>query len=185
MTEPKNSLVDQYTSLFKLNGIELHISHGAIEEVVHRALGTSSSDTESKVETGKLGGGGGARGLRRIMEEVLLDAFYESYGSSSVKYILVDRKGVSSGEGVKLFSRGQRFDFEAQVRNEAEAHSSSSKSHNSTKADKTGKPKEAKKESKDAQMNAKRVQAARHKARGMVRARLRRTNRLVDPVIYI
>ncbi|CBQ70881.1 related to atp-dependent clp protease, atp-binding subunit [Sporisorium reilianum SRZ2] len=100
MTEPRNSLMDQYTSLFALNGMELHISRRAIEHVVHRAMRS---------------GGGGARSLRRIMEDVLLDAFYESYGTESVKYILVDRESVRGG-GVKLFSRGQGFEFRERCR---------------------------------------------------------------------
>lgn len=175
MTEPKNSLVDQYRSLFKLNGMELHMSPGAVEEVVHKAMGTG----EEK------GGGGGARSLRRIMEETLLDAFYESYGSSSVKYILLDRETVRSGGEVKLFSRGQRFDFEARCRAEAEEY------EKKCVGERKDKEKEKEKEGKEGgvkgetKLSAARLKLARAKARRMVRARLRRTNRLVDPVIYI
>ncbi|KAJ1601951.1 hypothetical protein NDA14_000080 [Ustilago hordei] len=182
MTEPKNSLVDQYTSLFKLNGIDLHISPGAIEEVVHRAMGSIPSSPGKS-------GGGGARSLRRIMEEVLLDAFYESYGTSSVKYILVDQKGVREG-GVKLFSRGQRFDFEAQVQSEAKAHAKKQaakkgKGEKEKKPEGKGKEKGGKKEEGQQKFSAARLKAARLKARAMVRARFRLRNRLSDPVIYI
>lgn len=169
MTEPKNSLVDQYTSLFKLNGIELHISPGAIEEVVMRAMGSSPSGGVS---------GGGARGLRRIMEEILLDAFYESYGSSSVKYILLDRQGVKQG-GVKLFSRGQKFDFESQIKAEAE---DKAKGQVGVEKKKDGKKK---KEQGGVRFSPQRLKAAKMKARAMVRARFRVRNRLSDPVIYI
>lgn len=185
MTEPRNSLVDQYTSLFQLNGITLHMTRGAIEEVVHRALGTSppspastastasTSKKKEKVEVGvgekvERVAGGGARSLRRIMEEILLDAFYESYGSESVKYILVDRAAVRDGH-VKLFSRGQKFDFDAQCGLDSEPPA-------------TIKPPVRKEKH---EVDPTRVSMARLKARAMVRARLRRTNRLVDPVIYI
>nr|CDI56257.1 related to atp-dependent clp protease, atp-binding subunit [Melanopsichium pennsylvanicum 4] len=216
MTEPKNSLVDQYASLFKLNGIDLHISPGAIEEVVHRAMGTSSSDDEGHDTSlvraiSRCGGtgGGGARSLRRIMEEILLDAFYECYGSSSVKYILVNREMVKHECQVRLFSRGQRFDFEAQVQAEAEDHTNRlEKRHNHfiqhPKTRSTSNNSETKLDSiklnninknakadthtsaKNAlELDAKRAKLARIKARQVVRARLRRNNRLVDPVIYI
>ena len=169
MTEPRNSLVDQYTSLFQLNGIRLHMTSGAIEEVVHRALGTHSSPTTGEKAHTKVTptAGGGARSLRRIMEETLLDAFYESYGSSSVKYILVDRASVRDGH-VKLFSRGQKFDFDAQCA-----------------ADTDGAPSKPRARNDKRQVDPTNARLARLKARAMVRARLRRTNRLVDPVIYI
>jgi len=182
MTEPKNSLVDQYRSLFKLNGMDLHISPGAVEEVVHKAMGSSSTQPTE----GAGGGGGGARNLRRILEETLLDAFYESYGSSSVKYILLDRETVRSGGEVKLFSRGQRFEFEARCRAEAEDHEARTKGIEKKNGVKT-QEKEAKegKGERGPGLSAARLKLARAKARRMVRARLRRTNRLVDPVIYI
>ncbi|GAC72278.1 putative ATP-dependent Clp-type protease [Moesziomyces antarcticus T-34] len=183
MTEPRNSLVDQYTSLFQLNGITLHMTRGAIEEVVHRALGTSAPSpassasatsnkdkAEAKVEDKvERVAGGGARSLRRIMEEILLDAFYESYGSSSVKYILVDRAAVRDGH-VKLFSRGQKFDFDAQCGLDSEAPSAT---------------RPPPRKDRHQVVDPTRAAVARLKARAMVRARLRRTNRLVDPVIYI
>uniref|UniRef100_V5EUC4 Uncharacterized protein n=2 Tax=Kalmanozyma brasiliensis (strain GHG001) TaxID=1365824 RepID=V5EUC4_KALBG len=174
MTEPRNSLVDQYTSLFALNGIQLHMSSGAIEEVVHRAMGN---------------GGGGARSLRRIMEEVLLDAFYESYGGESVKYILVGREMVRDAK-VGLFSRGQRFEFEARVRGEAEeweAEQARKGADEKVDGGSKGKSGEMKGKGKggDVEVDATRADKARLKARALIRSRLRRTNRLVDPVIYI
>lgn len=174
MTEPKNSLVDQYTSLFALNGIHLHISQGAVEEVVHRAMGTSSGGGLE----GKKAGGGGARSLRRIMEEVLLDAFYESYGGESVKYVLVGRETVREGRAVGLYSRGQRFEFEARVRGEAEEYARMKRGEKEKASAGTG-------EKKHVELDPNRARQARLKARSLIRSRVRRTNRLVDPVIYI
>lgn len=189
MTEPRNSLVDQYTSLFKLNGIELHISRGAIEEVVHRAMGTcSAANSKALVRNSadRGGGGGGARSLRRIMEDVLLDAFYESYGSSSVKYILVDRQSVRDTSEVKLFSRGQKLDFEARVKTEAQDWCTRQQQQKQTRHQGANPAKAIRKDGGAlGDMDAARTAMARHKARALIRSRLRRTNRLVDPVIYV
>ncbi|SPO25260.1 related to atp-dependent clp protease, atp-binding subunit [Ustilago trichophora] len=203
MTEPKNSLVDQYTSLFKLNGIELYISPGAVEEVVHRAMGTSSSSSSSSFSCssessgGGGGGGGGARSLRRIMEEILLDAFYESYGNSSVKYILVDRESVKQDiDGqVKLFSRGQRFDFESRCKGEMEEYATllqdreGSQSGKDQGEEKGGNQKGLNQQGEEKEKlildQRQRAKIARWKAKHLLRSRVRRLNRLVDPVIYI
>ena len=144
-------------------------------------MGTSSrtlGDHPSTVKDGKSNtgaGGGGARSLRRIMEEILLDAFYESYGSDSVKYILVDRDTVQHTAPVKLFSRGQRFEFYAQCA--ADDQSDSHHHQQKHKPDKSGAQRQ--------QLDPARVRLARIKAKALLRSRLRRTNRLVDPVIYI
>ena len=61
LTEPKNALVSQYQKLFELDGIRLNFTRAALKEVAAEAL-------ERKV---------GARGLRAILEEVMLEAFYE------------------------------------------------------------------------------------------------------------
>jgi ATP-dependent Clp protease ATP-binding subunit ClpX len=61
LTEPKNALVSQYRKLFELDDVRLTFTPAALREVAAEAL-------ERKV---------GARGLRAILEEVMLDAFYE------------------------------------------------------------------------------------------------------------
>lgn len=61
MTEPKNALIRQYKRLFELEGIELHMTEGAIEFIAETAL-------DYKL---------GARGLRSICEAVMTDAMYE------------------------------------------------------------------------------------------------------------
>ena len=61
LTEPKNALVRQYQKLFELDDVRLTFTPAALKEVAAEALGR-------KV---------GARGLRAILEEVMLDAFYE------------------------------------------------------------------------------------------------------------
>lgn len=61
MTEPRNALIRQYKRLFELEGINLHVTDGAIEFIAEKAL-------EYKL---------GARGLRSICEAVMTDAMYE------------------------------------------------------------------------------------------------------------
>ena len=71
LTQPKNALVKQYETLFKLDGMELKIDEDAIHQIAKKAL---------KQKTG-------ARGLRSIMEKLLLDSMFEgpSQGKKSVK----------------------------------------------------------------------------------------------------
>jgi ATP-dependent Clp protease ATP-binding subunit ClpX len=65
LTEPKNSLIKQYTRLFAFEGIELHVEDAVLDFMVQKAL-------EYKL---------GARGLRSICEHILTDAMFELPGS--------------------------------------------------------------------------------------------------------
>ena len=61
LTEPRNAYVKQYQRLFELDGVELEFDFGALEAIADQAMLR----------------GTGARGLRAIMEEVLLSVMYE------------------------------------------------------------------------------------------------------------
>ena len=61
MTEPKNALVKQYQKLFELDGVTLHFEEEAMRAVAEKAI-------ENKT---------GARGLRNVLENVMLDIMYE------------------------------------------------------------------------------------------------------------
>lgn len=61
LTEPRNALIRQFQKLFELEGAELEFEAGALREIARKAL---SRDT-------------GARGLRSIVEEIMLDVMYE------------------------------------------------------------------------------------------------------------
>ncbi|KAI8365190.1 P-loop containing nucleoside triphosphate hydrolase protein [Radiomyces spectabilis] len=78
LTEPKNSLLKQYESLFGLSQIELCLSKNALREIAKLAL-------EKKT---------GARGLRRIMENLLLDPMYDAPGTP-ITQVVIDSKVVS------------------------------------------------------------------------------------------
>ena len=71
LTVPKNSLVKQYKKMFEMDGIELDISTDAVRKVAKRAI---------ELKTG-------ARGLRNIMEDIMLPIMYESPANKNIKKI--------------------------------------------------------------------------------------------------
>jgi ATP-dependent Clp protease ATP-binding subunit ClpX len=72
LTEPKNSLIKQYSKLFELEGIELQVEDEVLDFIVEKAL-------EFKL---------GARGLRSICENILTDAMYELPGLMQKKFVV-------------------------------------------------------------------------------------------------
>src|ERR1035438_9372461 len=75
LTEPKNSLVKQYRKVLELDGVELEFSSDALEAVAEQAMLR----------------GTGARGLRAILEEVLLEVMYDLPSRSDISKCVVDR----------------------------------------------------------------------------------------------
>ncbi|KAI9032108.1 ATP-dependent protease ATP-binding subunit [Hyaloraphidium curvatum] len=78
LTEPKNAILRQYAEIFTRNGIELRFTQDALKEVAIEAR---------KRKTG-------ARGLRRLIEQVLGDAMYETFGDPGVRLVWVDAEAV-------------------------------------------------------------------------------------------
>ena len=78
LTEPRNALVKQYQRLFELDGVELEFDADALEAIADQAnlRGT------------------GARGLRAIMEEVLLSVMYEVPSNPNAARVLITREAV-------------------------------------------------------------------------------------------
>ncbi|PHX44442.1 ATP-dependent Clp protease ATP-binding subunit ClpX [Pseudomonas syringae pv. syringae] len=74
LTEPKNALTKQYAKLFEMEGVDLEFRTDALKSVARRAL-------ERKT---------GARGLRSILEGVLLDTMYEIPSQSDVSKVVID-----------------------------------------------------------------------------------------------
>ncbi|KIW99385.1 ATP-dependent Clp protease, ATP-binding subunit ClpX [Rhinocladiella mackenziei CBS 650.93] len=101
LTEPRNSLVAQYITLFSLSGIELRFTTPALHVVAANALAM----------------GTGARALRTEMETILGDAMFEAPGSS-VKYVLVTERVAKREEGAIYFGRGQGGKFHALIAQE-------------------------------------------------------------------
>ena len=74
LTEPKNSLTKQYSKLFDMEGVEVDFREDALRAVAVKAM-------ERKT---------GARGLRSILEEVLLDTMYRIPSESTVSKVVID-----------------------------------------------------------------------------------------------
>ncbi len=85
LVEPKNSLLKQYLMLFEMEGVELDIRQDALEAIAEKAL-------ERKT---------GARGLRSIIENVLLESMYDIPSLKDVHKVVVD-SAVIRGESEPL-----------------------------------------------------------------------------------
>lgn len=86
LTSPKNALVKQYIELFKLDGVDLKFEDDAITEIARLAI-------ERKT---------GARGLRSIMEEILLDIMFEIPSDDKISECIVEKDTVTQGKKAKL-----------------------------------------------------------------------------------
>jgi ATP-dependent Clp protease ATP-binding subunit ClpX len=82
LTTPKNSLVKQFQKLFEMDGVKLKFTKGALRAVAIRALERES----------------GARGLRAILEEAMLDVMYEVPSKSGIKEVVVNEEAITKGE---------------------------------------------------------------------------------------
>ncbi|KAI0375686.1 ClpX ATPase regulatory subunit [Pilatotrama ljubarskyi] len=90
LTEVKGSLISQYTALFGYSGIEIRFTSAALDQVCKQAAAR----------------GGGARGLRGIMESLLLDPMYEAPGSW-IKHILIREATVLGEEPPDYWGSGK------------------------------------------------------------------------------
>ena len=105
LVEPKNALLAQYEALFAASDVLLKITTPALRAIAQQA-------------TQK---GTGARGLRRILEDRLLDAMYSTPGSS-VRFALLDEKAARGEGDVQLFARGGRHLFWTLYEDEEKGH---------------------------------------------------------------
>ena len=78
LSEPKNALVKQYTRLFEMDGVELEFTEEALDAIADQAIHR----------------GTGARGLRAIMEEVLLPVMYDIPSRDDVAKVVVTKETV-------------------------------------------------------------------------------------------
>lgn len=98
LVEPKNALGKQYKKMFKMNDVKLHFTEGALRLIARKAIAKNT----------------GARGLRCILENILMDAMYEipdvRTGNDIIDAVVVDEEAVGSegrGCGAKiLYGKG-------------------------------------------------------------------------------
>jgi ATP-dependent Clp protease ATP-binding subunit ClpX len=91
LTRPKNALVKQFQSLFKMEGAALEFKDDALQVIAKKAL-------SRKI---------GARGLRSILENILLDTMYELPSLDDVTGVLVNEKTVSDNQEPVLIYGGE------------------------------------------------------------------------------
>ena len=95
LTEPKNSLVQQYKKMFKMDRVDLEFSADALKAIAEKAF--------------KLGTG--ARGLRAIMEEIMLGIMFEIPNREDIKKCIITREVVEKKIEPELFidSEGSKY----------------------------------------------------------------------------
>ncbi|MFA7440910.1 MAG: ATP-dependent Clp protease ATP-binding subunit ClpX [Sphingomonadaceae bacterium] len=74
LTEPKNALSKQYARLFEMEGVKLTFTDDALREIARRAIQRKT----------------GARGLRSILENILLDTMFELPGMDTIEEVIID-----------------------------------------------------------------------------------------------
>ena len=91
LTEPKNALVKQYETLFKMDGVELEMTDKALERIAEKAA-------ERKT---------GARGLRSITEKLMTDIMYEIPSNKDIKKVIITDSTVDGGEPEIILKSGE------------------------------------------------------------------------------
>jgi len=81
LSEPKNALVKQYQRLFEIEGAELTFTEDALRSIARRAISRKT----------------GARGLRSIMEDILLDTMFDLPALENIEEVVVNDEAVTSG----------------------------------------------------------------------------------------
>lgn len=81
LTEPKNAITKEYIQLMKLDGVELEFTQDALFALADKALTTKT----------------GARGLRGILEDVMLDIMYDVPSDKSIKKCIINKECVETG----------------------------------------------------------------------------------------
>jgi ATP-dependent Clp protease ATP-binding subunit ClpX len=93
LTEPKNALVKQYQHMFEMEGVELEFREDALRAIARKSM-------ERKT---------GARGLRTIVENVLLDIMYELPSDNQITKVVIDENVISGqSEPILIYEKGNR-----------------------------------------------------------------------------
>jgi len=89
LTEPKNALVKQYCKLFAMEGADLEIRPSALKAIAKKALNRKT----------------GARGLRSILEQALIDTMFDLPNASNVDKVMVDESTINENKPPLLVYR--------------------------------------------------------------------------------
>ena len=80
LQEPKNSLIKQYQELFKLEGVKLSFKDQSVKDIANKAISKKT----------------GARGLRSILENILLKTMFDLPGQDNIEEVIID-SGAAKG----------------------------------------------------------------------------------------
>jgi ATP-dependent Clp protease ATP-binding subunit ClpX len=89
LTEPKNALVKQYAKLLMMEGVELEVRPNALKAIARKALARKT----------------GARGLRSILENALIDTMFDLPNASNVEKVVVDESTIDESKPPLLVYR--------------------------------------------------------------------------------
>ncbi|MEQ1659013.1 MAG: AAA family ATPase, partial [Hylemonella sp.] len=89
LTEPKNALIKQYAKLFAMEGADLEIRAAALKAIARKALARKT----------------GARGLRSILEQSLIDTMFELPSMNNVERVVVDESTIEENKPPLLVYR--------------------------------------------------------------------------------
>ena len=87
--EPKNSILRQFEWAFSLEDVKFNFTDDAIAAIAKKAMERNT----------------GARGIRAIMEKIMLDAMYEVPSQDNIKEIIVDREVIEKEIPVKIITK--------------------------------------------------------------------------------
>ena len=93
LTEPKNAIIKQYEKLFEMDGVELKFEDDAIREIAKKAH-------ERKT---------GARGLRSILEKLMLELMYEIPSDSRINKVVITKTAVETGGEPLIMRKGSKL----------------------------------------------------------------------------
>jgi ATP-dependent Clp protease ATP-binding subunit ClpX len=97
LQEPKNSLIKQYQELFKLEGVKLTFKENAIRKIADKAINKKT----------------GARGLRSILEYILLKTMFDLPGLENIEEVIVDIGSVKGEyEPIIVYSKNKKSKIE-------------------------------------------------------------------------
>ena len=93
LKEPKNAILKQYQKLLALDEVRLEFDDGALEAIAKKALEKHT----------------GARALRAILEEYMLDIMYEIPKDDSIGQVIITREYIDGNGGPRILLRGQEI----------------------------------------------------------------------------
>src|SRR3989440_1119170 len=93
LVEPKNALIKQYHKMFRMEGVELEVREPALRAIASKALARKT----------------GARGLRSILEQVLLDVMYDLPSQTNLSRVIVDEATIANdGKPLLMFAESPK-----------------------------------------------------------------------------